>query len=118
MDQKYRRKLMTNLIFGAPLKPTKKGRLKVLSKMLSDLEEVREAHLPQVNELGSNEPPQLIFFVVIDPESAIPGVMEKIDAQLKGVLRANEKLEIRPLTKDHELLPAIRNADCVVGWRD
>ena len=44
--------------------------------------------------------------------------MEKIDAQLKGVLRADEKLEIRPLPKDHELLPAIRNADCVVGWRD
>ena len=68
MDQKYRRKVMTNLIIGAPLNPTKKKRLKLLSKMLSDLEEVREAHLPQVNELGSNEPPELIFFVVIDPE--------------------------------------------------
>ena len=118
MDQKYRRKVMTNLIIGAPLNQTKKKRLKLLSKMLSDLEEVREAHLPQVNELGSNEPPELIFFVVIDPESAIPGVMEKIDARLKDVLHTDEKLEVRPLLKDHELLPAIRNAKCVVGWRD
>ncbi len=118
MDQQYRRKVLTNLIIGAPANPTKKRRLKLLSKMLSDLEEVREAHLPQVNELGSNKPPELIFFVVIDPESAIPGVMEKIRARLKDVLRADEKLEVRPLHVDHELLSTIRNAECIVGWCD
>jgi hypothetical protein len=118
MDQQYRGSLMTNVVIGAPVKPTTKTRLKRLSKLLSDLEEVREAHLPQVIELGSEKPPELVFYIVIDPETAIPGVMEKIRARLKDVLRAGETLDARPLPLDHELLPAIRNADCVVGWRD
>jgi hypothetical protein len=118
MDQQYRGSVMTNLVIGAPVKPTKKGRLKLLSKMLADLEEVREAHLPQVIELGSGKPPELVFFVVIDPQTAVPGVMEKIRARLKDVLGGGETLDVRPLPLEHDLLPAIRNADCIVGWRD
>ena len=109
---------MTNALIGAPAKPVKKKRMKSLSKMLSDIEPVREAHLPQVNEIGSNNPPSLVFFVVVEPASEIPEVMATINTRLKSILDRGETLDVRPISKDFELLQTIRDAKCVVGWRD
>jgi hypothetical protein len=118
MDQESRSSFMTNVLIGMPASPVKKKRMKSLSKMLSDIEPVREAHLPQVSEIGSNHPPSLVFFVVVDPASEIPDVMATINARLKRILDRGETLDVRPITKDFDLLPTIRDANCIVGWRD
>ena len=118
MDQEFRNSIMTNVLIGAPATPVKKKLRKSLSKMLSDIEPVREAHLPQVTEIGSAKPPSLVFFVVVDPTSEIPDVMATINKRLKRLLDRGETLDVRPIAKDFDLLPTIRAANCVVGWRD
>lgn len=118
MDQEFRQKLGTNLLICAPRSPLPKKRLKKLSQMLSDLEEVREAHLPEVIEVGSPSGPAQVLFVVIDPEHAIATVMHEIEARIKRILRSNEHVDVRPITPEHSLLPTIRDTNCVVGWRD
>ncbi len=109
---------MTNVLIGAPATPVKKKLRKLLSKMLSDIEPVREAHLPQVTEIGSTRPPSLVFFVVVEPASEIPDVMATIDKRLKRILSRGESLDVRPIGTDFELLSTIRDVQCVVGWRD
>jgi len=43
----------TTLVVSAPGKPTDPSLLRKISAVLSDLEEVREAHLPAVIEIGA-----------------------------------------------------------------
>jgi len=118
MDENAHGDDSTKTIISPPVKPVKKKLLKTLSKVLSDIEPVREAHLPLVLEIGSNLPPALVLFVVVDPPSEIPVVMDTINTHFKFPLPEGKLLDIRPITKDFKLLPTIRDTKCVVGWRD
>ena len=118
MDENAHGNDSTKIIISPPVRPVKKKLLKTLSKVLSDIEPVREAHLPLVLEIGSNLPPALVLFVVVDPPSKIPVVVDTINTRFKFPLPKGELLQIRPITKDFKLLPTIRDTKCVVGWRD
>ncbi len=85
--------------------------------MLSDLEEVREAHLPEVLGIGTGRPAVRVLFVVIDAETAIEDVTERLAEQLGSILRKHS-LKIWPVGSMHEIIETVREADCLVGWRN
>ena len=118
MDEKIQLTPASHILIGAPRTPPRKKRIKQLFDMLSDLDAVREAHLPEVMKLGAAAPAALVLFLVVDPESEIPAVMETVTRRLKGFLGRSERLDVRPISTRHELLPTIKEADCVIGWRD
>ena len=118
MDEKIQLTPASHILIGAPRTPPRKKRIKQLFDMLSDLDAVREAHLPEVMKIGSAAPAALVLFLVVDPESEIPAVMETVTRRLKGFLARSERLDVRPISTRHELLPTIKEVDCVIGWRD
>lgn len=118
MDQKFQAAAKTNMLITAPRRPWRRKRIKQISAILADIDEVREAHLPQVIEIGSTAPPEMTLFIVVEPASAVDAVMEKIGARLQSLLGRNETLNVRPIGCQDELLTTIRDVDCVIGWRD
>ena len=118
MDQKFQTIVSTSILITAPRKPWRKKRIKQISAMLADIDEVREAHLPQVIEIGSTAPPEITLFIVVEPASAVATVMETIDARLAALLGRGETLKVRPISPQDELLTTVRGVDCVIGWRD
>jgi hypothetical protein len=107
----------TKILIGAPAKPMSKRRKRKLSAMLGDIEEICEVHIPQIYGIGGLDKARLVLVIVIDPESAIPGVMERLSVPLNDFLQ-RETLDVWPIGKSHSLIGTIREANCVVGWRD
>ena len=58
------------------------------------------------------------LFVVIDPETAIEPVSERIQTALRDVLRASQMIDVWAVAVHDEFVATVREADCMVGWRD
>lgn len=108
----------TNVLVGRPAKALPKRRMKQISTLLGEIPQVCEAHLPQVFAIGVMETPRNVLFVVIDPDTAVAEVSQRLDAALSALLKRGEHLDLWPVTADHSLIATVREADCLVGWRD
>ena len=108
----------TNVLIGKPTNRLPKRRLKQISALLRDIPQVREAHLPEIYAIGIMEAPRDVLFLVVEPESAMTDVTQRIDDALRTILRRREHLDVWPVAKEHRLIPTVRDADCLVGWRD
>ncbi|MEM7540845.1 MAG: hypothetical protein AAF384_04580 [Pseudomonadota bacterium] len=116
MESEY--KLSTDVLIGAPLQSTAKKRMKQLSSMLSDLDVVREAHLPEVRSLTQGIDGHLVLFVVVDDETDVSPIGRIVKTRLKKILGFREKLDVQIVTPDFDHLETVRQADCIIGWRD
>jgi len=92
--------------------------MKKLSKMLSDLELVKEAHLPEIVELGTGRSSELTLLVVVVSDSAVIPVTGILEVRLEHGLPADQQIALRVVTESFALLPVARSIQCVVGWRD
>lgn len=106
-----------NLLVGRPAKPMPRRLAKKFSAVLSAFEEIREAHVPEVFVVGATKAASRVLFIVVDPETAIDDVMDRLADGLRSILR-NYPLEIWPVGSTHEIIPTVREADCLIGWRD
>ncbi len=111
-------KTANRLLVGAPRRPVSAGLMKKLSKMMSDLELIKEAHLPEVVELGSDRSAELTLLVVVSSESAIIPVTGIMEVRMEHSLPRNSPITLRVVTEDFPLLAIVRSVQCVVGWRD
>ena len=118
MDQDSRSYLDTGFVVGTPRQPLSRRRRRRLSAALADLEAVREAHLPELLDIGAGTEARLVLVVVVEPPAMTAEVLETVRARLPAALGRGERLEVRALATDHPLLPSVREADCVIGWRD
>lgn len=118
MDQQSPAQLDTGFLVSAPRRPPPKRLRKRLSALLADLEAVREAHLPDVLELGVDSTPRAVLILVVEPPAASRDVLETVRARLPEVLGRGETLAVRSLRPDHPQLASIRETQCVIGWRD
>ena len=107
----------TKILVGSPAKPLPKRQFKQISGILAAIDEIREAHLPQVYGIGELDNAKQLLFIVVDPESAIPDVMEQLRAPLERFLQQHS-LDVWPVGKTHRLIGTVRDANCCVGWRD
>lgn len=106
------------LLIGAPRRPVSTALMKKLSKMLADLELVKEAHLPEIVELGTGRSSELTLLVVVSTNSAIVPVTGILEVRLENGLPANQQIALRVVTEEFPLLAVARSVQCVVGWRD
>lgn len=111
-------KSANRLLIGAPRRPVDTALMKKLSKMLADLELVKEAHLPEIVELGSGRPAELTLLVVVASDSAVVPVTGILEVRLEHGFSAKQMVALRVVTEDFPLLAVARSVQCVVGWRD
>ncbi|GEM_PF-3288439 len=106
------------LLFGRPSKRVSSELITRLSRLVSDIQPVREAYLPEVKELGLAMPASLVFFLVVDPASKLEQVRRQVDQHIGDILPCDMNIAVRVITLDYPLLQIIRDTRCVVGWRD
>lgn len=118
MNFKALDKSTNRLLIGTPRRPASAALMKKLSKMLTDLELVKEAHLPEIVELGGAGTAQLTLLVVVSSPSAVIPVTGILEVRLEHGLPAKQPVALLVVTEDFPLLAVARSVQCVVGWRD
>ena len=108
----------TNYIVVAPEKPVDKALIKRISRAVGDLEDVKEAHLPAVIELGKFDSPQLTLFVVVDKSADMQTVVDLLSRRLSGWFSLTSKVDLKVVDSDFPMLDSVRETGCVIGWRD
>jgi len=107
----------TTVLVAAPQPAWPRRRLKAVSTVLAAVDEVAEAHLPQILELGAGRPASTVLFVVVEPESAIQRAVARIVDGL-GEIRGLGTLGVWAVGPDSPFVETVRRAGCAVGWRD
>lgn len=108
----------TNVLVGKPGTRLPKRRMKQISALLGEIPEVREAHIPEIFAIGVMQAPRSVLFVVIEPDTAVDAVTTRIDGALGAILKKRERLDVWPVAAGHLLIDTVREAECLVGWRD
>lgn len=108
----------TNYIVVAPDKPADKSLIKRISRAVADLEDVKEAHLPAVIELGKFDSPRLTLFVVVEKGANTSVVQETLQKRLSGWFSLTSRVDLKVVNHDFPMLDSVRETGCVIGWRD
>ncbi|OED39056.1 hypothetical protein AB833_16050 [Chromatiales bacterium (ex Bugula neritina AB1)] len=108
----------TNILVAAPSEPTDKSLMQQLSRCVADIEEVREAHLPAVIEIGQASSARLTLVVVVRQNADKKQISNVLAGNMKSHLSAADQIDTRVVADDFPLLDSIRATGCVVGWRD
>ncbi len=108
----------TNYIVLAPDQPTDKALVKKISQTLADIESIHEAHLPHVIELGKSNEPQLTLFAIVADDVDQSDLWNFLNAKINGGFFRKTRIDIKVIPKNFPLLQAIRDTNCLVGWRD
>ena len=109
---------LTNYIVVPPTTPNDSGTTKRISKILSEFEEIREAHLPCIIEFGENTQAKPALFIVVTEHSNKHTLRKTIDHKLNGGFFRRKSIAIKVITEDYPLLQSIRDTKCLIGWRD
>ena len=107
----------SQVFVGAPAHPMPAEHVHRLSALLSELAAVEEAHLPQCYIPGQIDPPAQVLMVVLTASADVASTMETITARLNGILPEGAHLDVLPLSRQHQLLPSVRKAGCVLVTR-
>ena len=110
--------LSTSVIVSPPSPPTSAKRRRRLSAMLAGMDAVKEAHLVEVVTLGEPGSKRLVLFVVVYERMEIDTVRSSVARRLKKIRRFRERLDLHVACEDFPLMETIREAKCIVGWRD
>ena len=116
--QKYREKPATKILIGAPAIPVSQDLRRRISEIICNIEEIREAHLPDVITIGSGGGASRVLFLVFEQKDQISQIMDSIGPELADAGRNAEQFEVWPISQSNDLLETIRDANCVIGWRD
>lgn len=108
----------TNYIVLAPSKPTDKALVKKISQAVADIDVIREAHLPDVIEFGLSNSPVLTLFAVVSAASDQDKLMETLNAKINAGFFNKKTIDIKIIPENFPLLQAIRDTNCLLGWRD
>jgi hypothetical protein len=81
-----------------------------LAAAVAELPGVVEAHVPQISAAGSGSPPRQVLFLVLDEDARSERVLQALEPRLNAIVPEGAALDLLPLTLQHELLPAVRNA--------
>ena len=116
--QTYSERSGTNILICAPVRPVSKNLRRAISEVICDIDAIVEAHLPDIITIESGADATHVLFLVFEQRRQIQITMEAIDAALANLSSNEERFDIWPITRSHELLGTIREVNCIIGWRD
>lgn len=108
----------TEFLIGAPTDPMPAERVKAISTVVAVEPGVVEAHLPQVYVPGQIDPAAPVLFLVFVKTVGMQGAVERVAARLDDLLPEHEGINAIAIDVDSDLLSVIREADCLIGFRN
>ena len=108
----------TEFLIGAPTDPMPAERVKAISTVVAVEPGVMEAHLPQVYVPGQIDPPAPVLFLVFGKSVDLEVAVERVTSRLDDLLPEDEEINIIAIDVDSDLLPVIREAECLIGFRN
>jgi hypothetical protein len=88
-----------------------------LLQLVSEIDEVIEAHLPQVYVQGANKAAQVLV-LVFKRERERDVMMEKLGRRIEEVLPVDIELDVWPMVERNALLDSVRGAGCMLYQRE
>jgi hypothetical protein len=107
-----------NYIVVPPTTPNDKSTTRKISRMLADLEEIKEAHLPSIIEFGESTQAKPALFLLVTDSCDKNSLHTIIDQKLNGGFFRRKTIAVKLIDEDFPLLQSIRDAQCLIGWRD
>ena len=108
----------TEFLIGAPTDPMPAERVKAISTVVAVEPGVMEAHLPHVYVPGQIDPPAPVLFLVFGRSVDLEVAVERVTARLDNLLPEDEEIHAIAIDVDSDLLPVIREAECLIGIRN
>ncbi|MEM7256142.1 MAG: hypothetical protein AAF404_02015 [Pseudomonadota bacterium] len=108
----------TNYIVVPPSTPNDEGLVKKISQILADIEDIKEAHLPCLIEFGKSTQLKPALFVVVSDPCDRAQLYAVLDKKLNRGFFNRNPIEIKVVPGDFALLQSVRDAQCLIGWRD
>lgn len=108
----------TNYIVVPPSVPNDEGLVKKISQILADIDDIKEAHLPCLIEFGKSTQSKPALFVVVTEQCDRAGLHGQLNKKLNSGFFNRKSLDIKVVTPDFPLLQSVRDAQCLIGWRD
>ncbi len=108
----------TNYIVVPPAIPNDEGLVKKISGILSEIEEIKEAHLPCLIEFGKSTESRQALFVVVTDHCDRHALYDLLNKKLNSRFFTRKSIEIKIVQPDFPLLQSVRDAQCLIGWRD
>jgi hypothetical protein len=102
----------TKVFLGRPAKPMPENASRAIARLLSEIPNLSEAHLPQCFAAGAMEVPSQILVLVVESETATDKILQTLSRRLPKLLHQGTHLEVWPIERNHPSLPAVRRASC------
>ena len=101
----------SQVFLGAPASPMPVAKIAALRELVSSINGVIEAHLPQVFAHGMDRPAQILV-LLITPAVASDAVFEALGDRLGALIGGDEHLDVWVLSERDGLLNEVRQAGC------
>jgi hypothetical protein len=102
----------TVVLIGAPAEPMPRERASALAEMVSQIDGIQEAHLPQCFAVGVMTSPAQVLALVLAPGAEEPAVLAEVGAALAAILPQGQHLDVWPMAPGDGLLENVRSAGC------
>ncbi len=108
----------TNYIVVPPTTANDDNLVKKISNILADIEDIKEAHLPCLIEFGKSTESKQALFVLVDDHCDRQALHQLLDKKINSGFFKRNSIDIRVVLDDFPLLQSVRDAQCLIGWRD
>lgn len=112
--QELQLKVGTQVIIGKPINPMPPDRSYAITKLVSSIDGILEAHLPHCFIPGMTEKPAQVLVIILKSPDLGPRVFPRIGQGLGRIIPKGEGLDIIPLELDSPLMPLVRKAGCEI----
>jgi len=108
----------TNYIVVPPAVPNDDALIKKISGLLADIEDIKEAHLPCLIEFGKSTESKQALFIVVNDNCDRAMLYDELNRKLNRGFFKRNTMEIKIVPDNFPLLQSVRDAQCLIGWRD
>ena len=104
----------TQILIGAPAEPMPRAQSAAVADMLSKIDSVTEAHLPQCFMPGAMSEPAQVLVLVHKRGVDVETLMHEVGCQLGQMLPEGQRLDVWPVPEGSAVLRDVRAAGCSI----
>lgn len=102
----------TPIMLGTPARPMPEVLSQTIGTMLSSVDGVVEAHLPECFAVGIMAQPAQVLVVVINSASSSEEVVDEILLGLSALALEDLEFDVLPISPEHSLLASVQATNC------
>ena len=102
----------TTIMLGMPASPLVDVLQQAIGTMLSSVDGVLEAHMPECFAMGVMAQPAQVLVVVIKSTVSSEEIVDEILLGLSALTLEDLELDVLPITQEHSLLATVQATHC------